>query len=87
MLTLLALLGLGGLAIADSAGSAPPPSTTGAKLGAWFDRGVARLTDTVEQGASDLWAATKAAYDAGARTLRERDAAHAPAHDSSLAGK
>ena len=70
MLALFALLSLGGLAAGESAGHPPPQSTT-EQLGRWFDRGVERVASV----ASDLWEAGKAAFDAGARTLRQREAA------------
>ena len=78
LIALTVALILTGVAAAES--GSPAPSSSGSatvdELAATFKRGLDRVGAAVETGASDLWAAGKAAYQAGARTLHEREAAH-----------
>ena len=89
-LPIFAVLLLSGLAAAaQTARTEPSPSstTTADSIGATVKRGVERLGAAAKEGATDLWEAGKAAYAAGARTLREREAARDQAKPPDLAGK
>jgi len=76
LIALIVALILTGVAAAES--GSPAPSSSGSatvdELAATFKRGLDRVGAAVETGAADLWAAGKAAYQAG--TLHEREAAH-----------
>ena len=74
---LIALVSLAslGAAAADSPNVSPQADATLHDLGKWLKTGVQRLGDAVEESASDLWAAGKAALAAADDTLRQRQAA------------
>ncbi|HZB93692.1 MAG TPA: hypothetical protein VE397_19745 [Stellaceae bacterium] len=81
--TVTVLLSLTAVAAAADADKAPPAGGTFAEIGTWFDRGVHRVADA----ASDLWAAGKAAVNAGAETLQQRETAREEGRNPDLAGK
>ena len=90
MLAALALLALAAPASAQSGSTTPPAASAGStadSVAGDFKRGLDRLGEAAEQGASDLWAAGKAAYEAGARTLHEREAARAQPKEPDNSGR
>lgn len=84
-----AVLALAGTTAAQTGSTAPPSSdsSTVDNLTTTVRRGLDRVGEAAKAGASDLWAAGKAAYAAGARTLHEREAARDTPQPPAVADK
>lgn len=81
----------GGPAWAASPSSPATASSTLGEVGGRIEHGARQAADAIGNAAGDAWAASKAAFAAGAATLRRREAARAqpsqpPAGQGAAAG-